>query len=65
MSDDLAARAEALRALHRDRGPLLLPNVWDAASAEAVVAAGFPVVGVRRASESLRRGDDAALWSVS
>ena len=40
----LAARAERLRALHRPGDPLLLPNAWDAASARAVVEAGFPVV---------------------
>jgi 2-methylisocitrate lyase-like PEP mutase family enzyme len=33
-----------LRALHRPGDPLLLPNVWDVATARAVVAAGFPVV---------------------
>lgn len=30
--------------LHRPGDPLLLPNAWDAASARAVVAAGFPAV---------------------
>jgi 2-methylisocitrate lyase-like PEP mutase family enzyme len=33
-----------LRSLHVPGAPLLLPNAWDAASARAVVAAGFPVV---------------------
>jgi 2-methylisocitrate lyase-like PEP mutase family enzyme len=41
---DLADRCEQLRALHRPGTPLLLPNVWDVATARAVVAAGFPVV---------------------
>jgi 2-methylisocitrate lyase-like PEP mutase family enzyme len=51
---DLASRCELLRSLHRPGTPLLLPNVWDVATARAVVAAGFPVVattswGVARA----------------
>ncbi|GAA2877582.1 isocitrate lyase/phosphoenolpyruvate mutase family protein [Streptosporangium fragile] len=36
--------AAALRALHVPGRPLVLPNVWDAASARAVEAAGFPVI---------------------
>jgi 2-methylisocitrate lyase-like PEP mutase family enzyme len=35
---------ETLRALHVPGRPLLLPNAWDAASARAVVDAGFPAV---------------------
>ena len=39
---DLAPRADLLLAAHQaDRGPLVLPNAWDAASARAVEAAGF------------------------
>ncbi|MFD1939072.1 MULTISPECIES: isocitrate lyase/PEP mutase family protein [Nonomuraea] len=41
MTTDRAAR---LRALHVKGSPLILPNVWDAASARAVEEAGFPVV---------------------
>src|ERR1700750_2952699 len=41
---DLHSRCELLRSLHRPGAPLLLPNVWDVATAKAVVAAGFPVV---------------------
>jgi 2-methylisocitrate lyase-like PEP mutase family enzyme len=41
---ELAQRAERLRELHRPRQPLVLPNVWDAASARVVVEAGFPAV---------------------
>ena len=41
---DLASRCERLRSLHQPGTPLLLPNVWDVATARAVVAAGFPVV---------------------
>ncbi|WP_152362050.1 isocitrate lyase/PEP mutase family protein [Microlunatus speluncae] len=40
---DPAVKAKVLRELHD--GPLLvLPNAWDAASAEVVVESGFPVV---------------------
>ncbi|HKH30469.1 MAG TPA: isocitrate lyase/phosphoenolpyruvate mutase family protein [Gaiellaceae bacterium] len=35
---------DTLRSLHVPGRPLLLPNAWDAASARAVVEAGFPVV---------------------
>jgi 2-methylisocitrate lyase-like PEP mutase family enzyme len=50
----LEPRSERLRSLHRPGAPLVLPNAWDAATARAVVAAGFPVVattsgGVARA----------------
>jgi len=41
---DLQNRCNLLRSLHRPGDPLLLPNAWDAATARAVVAAGFPVV---------------------
>src|SRR5215208_578948 len=41
---DPQSRCDLLRSLHRPGAPLLLPNVWDVATARAVVAAGFPVV---------------------
>src|SRR3954468_7510707 len=41
---DLASRCDLLRSLQRPGDPLLLPNVWDVATARAVVAAGVPVV---------------------
>jgi 2-methylisocitrate lyase-like PEP mutase family enzyme len=41
---DLDSRCGLLRSLHVPGTPLLLPNAWDAATARAVVAAGFPVV---------------------
>ena len=41
---ELQTRCDRLRSLHRPGTPLLLPNVWDVATARAVVAAGFPVV---------------------
>jgi 2-methylisocitrate lyase-like PEP mutase family enzyme len=42
---DLESRCDLLRSLHVPGTPLVLPNAWDVASARAVVAAGFPVVG--------------------
>jgi 2-methylisocitrate lyase-like PEP mutase family enzyme len=41
---DLEGRCDTLRSLHVPGTPLMLPNAWDAASARAVEAAGFPVV---------------------
>ncbi|MGH2467549.1 MAG: isocitrate lyase/PEP mutase family protein [Candidatus Limnocylindrales bacterium] len=41
---ELRARADRLRALHRPGQPVILPNVWDAATAQAVEAAGFAAV---------------------
>ncbi|GAA1648313.1 isocitrate lyase/phosphoenolpyruvate mutase family protein [Nonomuraea maheshkhaliensis] len=43
-------RASGLRALHVPGTPLVLPNVWDAASARAVQAAGFPAVATGSAA---------------
>ena len=40
----LEERCALLRSLHVPGTPLVLPNAWDAASARAVAAAGFPVV---------------------
>lgn len=45
-----ASRAAALRALHVPGKPVVLPNVWDAASARTVVAAGFPAVATASAA---------------
>ncbi|WBB54854.1 isocitrate lyase/phosphoenolpyruvate mutase family protein [Verrucosispora sp. WMMD573] len=59
MTDSTAARAVALRALHRPGDPLVLPNAWDAGSAQAVVDAGFPAVatGSAAVAESLGYAD--------
>jgi 2-methylisocitrate lyase-like PEP mutase family enzyme len=43
-STDLDSRCQLLRTLHVPGRPLVLPNAWDAASAKAVQAAGFPAV---------------------
>lgn len=42
--------AARLRALHVPGDPVVLPNVWDAASARLVEAAGFPVVATGSAA---------------
>lgn len=41
---ELADKARKLRELHRPGDPVVLANAWDAASAKAVEAAGFPAV---------------------
>jgi 2-methylisocitrate lyase-like PEP mutase family enzyme len=43
-------RAAALRALHVPGSPLVVPNIWDAASAHTVKAAGFPVIATGSAA---------------
>jgi 2-methylisocitrate lyase-like PEP mutase family enzyme len=45
----LEERCELLRSLHVPGDPLVLPNAWDAASARAVVAAGYRVVATTSA----------------
>ncbi|MFI7706977.1 isocitrate lyase/phosphoenolpyruvate mutase family protein [Nonomuraea sp. NPDC049480] len=45
-------KVSVLRALHVPGSPLVLPNVWDAASARAVQDAGFPVVATGSAGVS-------------
>lgn len=54
--------AAALRALHRPGDPFLLPNIWDAASARVVQAAGFPAVATSSAAvaEALGYADGEA-----
>src|SRR4051794_27521456 len=52
----LQSRCELLRSLHRPGDPLLLPNAWDAATARAVVAAGFPVVATTSAGVAATLG---------
>ncbi|MGW2161748.1 isocitrate lyase/PEP mutase family protein [Nonomuraea sp. NPDC001699] len=51
-TDRAATSAAALRRLHVPGDPLILPNVWDAASARAVQEAGFPVVATGSAAVS-------------
>ncbi|MDP9844421.1 isocitrate lyase/PEP mutase family protein [Streptosporangium lutulentum] len=51
-------KAAALRALHVPGSPLVVPNIWDAASARAVEAAGFPVVATGSAAIASMLGYD-------
>ncbi|MDX3234940.1 isocitrate lyase/phosphoenolpyruvate mutase family protein [Streptomyces sp. ME03-5709C] len=48
--------AHRLRVLHVPGDPLVLPNVWDCASAHAVADAGFPVVATGSAAVALVLG---------
>jgi 2-methylisocitrate lyase-like PEP mutase family enzyme len=50
MTVDLKAQAVRLRELHHAEEMLLLPNVWDAASAEVVAEAGFPAIATTSAA---------------
>ena len=50
--------ADRLRSLHVPGTPLVLPNAWDAASARAVVAAGFPAVATASAAIAPSLGYD-------
>jgi 2-methylisocitrate lyase-like PEP mutase family enzyme len=56
MTTDLKAHAEQLRELHRGDQMLVLPNVWDAASATIVAEAGFPVIATASAAISAMLG---------
>ena len=54
--EDTARKAATLRQLHAGPGLLVLPNAWDAASAKAVEAAGFPVVATTSAGVAAALG---------
>ena len=56
MTADLKAHAGRLRELHHAGEMLVLPNVWDAASAKIVAEAGFPVVATASAAISAMLG---------
>src|SRR5580700_525288 len=56
MTADLKAHAGRLRELHHTDEMLVLPNVWDAASAKIVAEAGFPVVATASAAISAMLG---------
>jgi 2-methylisocitrate lyase-like PEP mutase family enzyme len=47
---DLAAEARKLRALHVPGKPLLLANVWDPTTAQAIEAAGLPAIATASAA---------------
>ncbi|HEX4722549.1 MAG TPA: isocitrate lyase/phosphoenolpyruvate mutase family protein [Pseudonocardiaceae bacterium] len=50
MTNELVAAADTLRSLHRPGHPVVFANVWDAASAELVEAAGFPAIATSSAA---------------
>ena len=52
----MTENARRLRELHRPGDPLLLPNVWDAASAATVQEAGFPALATASAAVSAMLG---------
>ena len=54
--DEVVAKAETLRALHRGPGILVLPNAWDAASARVFESAGFPAIATTSAGVALALG---------
>ena len=53
---EVAARASALRALHVPGTPLVLTNVWDAASASAVLSTGAPALASASHAIAAMRG---------
>lgn len=55
---DPNAKAALLRGLHRPGDPLLLPNVWDAASAGVVEQAGHPALATASAAIAAMLGYD-------
>lgn len=57
-TERLVADARVLSSLHRPGEPLVLPNAWDAGSARAVEAAGFPVVATGSAAVAEALGLD-------
>src|SRR3954454_20528775 len=54
--ETVAAKAQTLRELHAGPGLLVLPTAWDAASARAVAAAGFPAVATTSSGVALSLG---------
>src|SRR5215469_10061502 len=49
-------KAETLLALHAGTAPLVLVNVWDAASARIIEQAGFPAIGTTSAGVAFAKG---------
>ncbi len=50
------SKAELLRALHSGKDVLLLPNVWDVASARIIENAGFPAIATTSAGVAFAQG---------
>jgi 2-methylisocitrate lyase-like PEP mutase family enzyme len=55
-ANGLESKCDLLRSLHRPAAPLVLPNAWDAATARAVAAAGFPAVATTSAGVAAALG---------
>jgi 2-methylisocitrate lyase-like PEP mutase family enzyme len=55
-ANDLGSRCDLLRSLHQPGAPLVLPNAWDAATARAIAAAGFPAVATTSAAVAAALG---------
>jgi 2-methylisocitrate lyase-like PEP mutase family enzyme len=55
-ANGLESKCELLRSLHRPTAPLVLPNAWDAATARAIAAAGFPAVATTSAGVAAALG---------
>jgi 2-methylisocitrate lyase-like PEP mutase family enzyme len=53
---ELLQKANALRALHHTGKVLLLPNVWDVASARVIEEAGFPAIATTSAGIAFSLG---------
>lgn len=51
-----AKKAEVFRAMHTGAGAVVLPNVWDAASARIVEQAGFPAIATTSAGIAFSKG---------
>ena len=49
-------KAEALKALHLGKEPLVLPNVWDVASARIIEEAGLPALATTSAGVAFAHG---------
>jgi 2-methylisocitrate lyase-like PEP mutase family enzyme len=56
MSEILRQKAKALLALHHNGKVLLLPNVWDVASARTIEDAGFPAIATTSAGIAFSLG---------
>lgn len=49
-------KAEVFRTMHTGKGALLLPNVWDVASARIIEEAGFPAIATTSAGIAFAQG---------
>src|SRR5580698_3209694 len=56
MPELLLQKAKALRALHHTGKVLILPNVWDVASARIIEDAGFPAIATSSAGIAFSLG---------